>query len=214
MRTPSVDEVRKQGGQAVAALGDIATPQGRQALVDTAVSTFGGLDVLVNNAGIETRQDLLSTTEQDFDRVITVNLRAAYFLAQSVARWLVDHGKPGVILNVSSVHEDWPMPGNTAYCVSKGGMRMMARTAGVELGRYGIRVVNLAPGAVDTPINASTESDPAKVAALDESIPLGRIASPQDIAATAVFLVSDEASYLTATTVTVDGGISQYAKGL
>ncbi len=106
------------------------------------------------------------------------------------------------------------MPGNTPYCVSKGGMRMLTRNAAVELGPHGIRVLNVAPGAVDTPINVSTTTDVAKLAALDASIPLGRVASPAEIARTVVFLASDQAAYVTATTVFVDGGIMQGSVGL
>lgn len=106
------------------------------------------------------------------------------------------------------------MPGNAAYCVSKGGMRMLTRTAGVELGPHGIRMINVAPGAVSTPINASTERDPAKMKSLDASIPLGRIAQPAEIAEVVVFLASGQAGYMTATTVVIDGGIMQGSVGL
>jgi glucose 1-dehydrogenase len=106
------------------------------------------------------------------------------------------------------------MPGNTPYCLSKGGMRMLARTAGVELGQHNIRVVNVGPGAVDTPINASTAADPAKMKALNAAIPLGRMAEPDEIAQMVVFLASDKAQYLTATSIFVDGGIMQGSVGL
>ena len=138
----------------------------------------------------------------------------AEFGAQIAARQFITQGGVGVIVNLSSVHEDWPMPGNIAYCVSKGGMRMLARTAGVELGEHGIRMVNVGPGAVNTPINASTEADPAKLSKLTSSIPLGRVAEPSDIASLVVSLASDQASYLTATTVFADGGLMQSAGGL
>lgn len=106
------------------------------------------------------------------------------------------------------------MPGNTPYCVSKGGMRMLTRTAGVELGPHNIRVVNVGPGAVATPINQSTMASPEKMAALDAAIPLGRMAEPDEIAQTVVFLASGKAGYLTSTTVFVDGGIMQGSVGL
>ena len=106
------------------------------------------------------------------------------------------------------------MPGNLAYCVSKGGMRMLARSGGVELGPHGIRIVNIAPGAVDTPINTSTTSDPDKLEKLDAAIPLGRLAEPEEIAEVVVFLASGRAGYMTSTTVTIDGGISQGSVGL
>ena len=115
-------------------------------------------------------------------------------------------GRRRVILNISSVHEEWPMPGNIAYCVSKGGMRMLTRTAGVELGEHDIRVVNIGPGAVSTPINASTTNDPDKLKALKAAIPLGRMARPEEIADMVVFLASGKADYMTASTVFLDGG--------
>ncbi len=128
--------------------------------------------MLINNAGIETRTSLLDTSEADFDKVIAVNMKSAFFGAQAAAKQFIAQGGGGLILNISSVQGDWPMPGNTAYCVSKGGIRMLTRTAGVELGSHDVRIVNIAPGAVATPINASTEADPAKLKSLDAVIPL------------------------------------------
>jgi enoyl-[acyl-carrier-protein] reductase (NADH) len=113
----------------------------------------------------------------------------------------------------TSVHEDWPMPGNTAYCLAKGGMRILTRTAGVELAPLGITVTGVGPGAVDTPINKETEADPAKVKTLDAAMPLGRLADPAEIASVVAFLAGDGASYITATTVFVDGGIMQSSPG-
>ena len=136
---------------------------GAQSIVDLALSTFGRLDVMVNNAGIETRTSILETTEADYQKVLDVNLKSAFFGTQLAAKQFIAQGGGGTVLNISSVHEDWPMPGNVAYCVSKGGTRMLTRTAGVELGPHDIRVVNIAPGAVATPINQTTMSDPAKL---------------------------------------------------
>lgn len=201
-------------GGALAVQADISKIDQIQNLIDQAVAKFGRLDVMVNNAGVETRHSILETEEADYDFVQNINMKGTFFGAKLAAQQFIKQNGPGVIINVSSVHEDWPMPGNVAYCVSKGGSRMLTRTAGVELAKYGIRMVNLAPGAVNTPINAATMADPAKTAALNASIPLGRVASPAEIAATAVFLASDAASYITCTTITVDGGITQGAAGL
>ena len=120
----------------------------------------------------------------------------------------------GRIINISSVHEDWPMPGNVAYCVSKGGMRMLTRTAALELAKYGILIVNVGPGAVATPINVSTMKDPVLMKKLDEAIPLGRMANPEEIASVVAFLASDQASYVTGTTVFVDGAMMHQSPGL
>ena len=187
-------------------------PAGSQ--VAEAVKRYGHLDVLVNNAGIETRHSLLETTEAEYDKVLGIDLKGAFFAAQAAARQFVAQGGGGVIINISSVHEDWPMPGNAAYCVAKGGMRMLTRNAAVELGAHGIRVVGVAPGAVDTPINAGTSADPAALKRLDAAIPLGRMAQPEQIGDVVAFLASDAASYVTATTVVVDGGLMQSSPGL
>jgi glucose 1-dehydrogenase len=170
--------------------------------------------VLINNAGIETRTSLLDTSEADFEKVMAINVKSAFFGTQAAAQQFIAQGGGGLVLNISSVHEDWPMPGNIAYCVSKGGIRMLTRTAGVELGAHDIRIVNIAPGAVATPINAATEADPAKLKSLDAAIPLGRMAQPSEIADMAVFLASGKARYMTATTVVIDGGITQGSVGL
>ncbi len=185
-----------------------------QGLVAEAVRRYGRLDVMVNNAGIETRHSLLDTTESDYDRVLGIDLKGAFFAAQAAARQFIAQGGGGVIINISSVHEDWPMPGNAAYCVAKGGMRMLTRNSAVELGPHGIRVVGVAPGAVDTPINATTVADPGAVHRLDAAIPLGTIAKPEQIGDVVAFLASDAASYVTGTTVVVDGGLMQSSPGL
>jgi len=209
-----IARVEATGGRAVGVQADVSKVADVQTIVQTAVDSFGRLDVLINNAGIETRTSLLDTSEADFEKVVSVNLKSAFFGTQAAARQFLRQGGGGLVINISSVHEDWPMPGNIAYCVSKGGIRMLTRTAGVELGPHGIRVVNVAPGAVSTPINASTESDPVKLAALEAAIPLGRVAEPAEIADVVVFLASGRAGYLTATTVVIDGGVMQGSGGL
>ena len=117
-----------------------------QALVDAAVAKFGRLDIMVNNAGVETRTSVLDTTEEQYDKVLAINLKSAFFGTQIAAKQMIAQGGGGRIINITSVHEDWPMPGNTAYCLAKGGMRMLTRTAGVELAPHGIRVVGVGPG--------------------------------------------------------------------
>jgi glucose 1-dehydrogenase len=209
-----IAKVEAAGGHAVGVDADVARCADLVKMVQTAVDTYGRLDVLINNAGIETRTSLLDTTEANFEKVIAINMKSAFFGTQAAARQFIAQGGGGLVLNISSVHEDWPMPGNIAYCVSKGGIRMLTRTAGVELGQHNIRVVNIAPGAVATPINASTESDPAKLKALDRAIPLGRMAQSDEIADVVVFLASGKAGYMTATTVVIDGGIMQGSVGL
>lgn len=204
----------RSGGCAVGVEADVSRPEDLHRVIQVAVENFGRLDVLVSNAGIETRTSLLETSEADFDKVLAVNLKSAFFGAQFAARQFVAQRTGGLILTISSTHEDTPMPGNIAYCVSKGGARMLTRTAGVELGSLGIRFVNIAPGAVSTPINAVTEMDPELLKRLNETIPLGRIAQASEIADVVVFLASDKAGYVNATTITIDGGLSQWSVGL
>jgi glucose 1-dehydrogenase len=207
-------QVAKLGDQAIGVDADVSKVAELQRLVDTAVTTFGRVDVMVNNAGIETRSSVLETTEQQYDRVLEINLKSAFFGTQIAAKQMIKQGGGGRIINITSVHEDWPMPDNTPYCLSKGGMRMLTRTAGVELAPHGVLVVGVGPGAVDTPINASTEADPAKLAKLNSAIPIGRMAQPSEIGSVVAFLAGDGASYLTATTIFADGGIMQSSPGL
>jgi len=202
------------GETAVAVEADVSKVEDLQRMVDTAVSSFGRLDVLVNNAGIETRTSVLDTTEDQYEKVLAINLKSAFFGTQIAARQMIAQGGGGRIINMTSVHEDWPMPGNTPYCLSKGGMRMLTRTAGVELAPHNICVVGVGPGAVDTPINAQTVADPKALALLNSSIPLGRLAEPEEIASVVAFLAGPGASYITATTIFTDGGIMQSSPGL
>jgi glucose 1-dehydrogenase len=207
-------QIARLGSQSIGVLADVSKIADLQKLVDAAVSKFDRLDIMVNNAGIETRTSVLDTTEAQYEAVMSVNLKSAFFATQIAARQMIKQGGGGRIINITSVHEDWPMPGNTAYCLSKGGMRMLTRTAGVELARHNILVVGVGPGAVQTPINLSTMNDPAKLAQLDAAIPLGRMARPGEIASVVAFLAGDGASYLTATTLFADGGIMQGSVGL
>jgi glucose 1-dehydrogenase len=206
--------VHALGDQAIGCKADVSKVEDLQMLVDTAVKQFGHLDIMVNNAGIETRSSTLDTTEAQFDKVMNVNLKSAFFGTQIAAKQMIAQGTGGRIINVTSVHEDWPMPGNTPYCLSKGGMRMLTRTAGVELAPHNVLVIGVGPGAVDTPINAATEADPEAMKRLDAAIPLGRMASPREIGHVVSFLSGEGASYLTATTIFVDGGIMHSSPGL
>ena len=210
----TLQAVQAAGGRGQIVQGDVSSIADITNLVDRTVAAFGRLDIMVNNAGMETRTGVLDTTEQQFDLVIAIDLKSAFFGVQLAAKQMIAQGGGGRIVNISSIHEDWPMPGNTAYCLSKGGMRMLTRTAGVELAPQGVLVVGVGPGAVATPINQATMDDPAKMAVLDAAIPIGRLASPDEIASVVVFLAGAGASYLTATTIFADGGIMHSSPGL
>ena len=157
-------EICKLGNQSLGVEADVSKLADLQKLIDAAVGKFGRLDIMVNNAGIETRTSVLDTTEAQYERVMAINLKSAFFGTQIAARQMIKQGGGGRVINITSVHEDWPMPGNTPYCLAKGGMRMLTRTAGVELAKHDILVVGVGPGAVATPINLSTMNDPAKLA--------------------------------------------------
>lgn len=207
-------QILAMGQRAIGVKADVSKVDDLQMLVDAAVKAFGGLDIMINNAGVETRTSVLDTTEEQYARVLDINLKSAFFGTQVAAKQMIRQGGGGRIINVTSVHEDWPMPGNTAYCLSKGGMRMLTRTAGLELAPHNILVVGVGPGAVATPINTSTMQDPTLLAKLNAAIPLGRLAKSEEIASVVAFLCGDGASYITATTIFADGGIMQSSPGL
>ena len=207
-------KVAALGDKSIGVEADVSKVEDLERLIKSAVDNFGRLDVMVNNAGIETRTSILDTTEAQYEKVMAVNLKSAFFGTQLAAKQMIAQGGGGRIINISSVHEDWPMPGNIPYCLSKGGMRMLTRTAGQTLGPHGVSVVGVGPGAVATPINTSTMEDPEKMATLDAAIPLGRMAQPEEIGHVVAFLAGDGASYVTGTTIFVDGGIMHSSPGL
>jgi glucose 1-dehydrogenase len=209
-----VKQVHALGDQAVGVKADVSKVDDLKALIAAAVQNFGRVDIMVNNAGVETRTSVLDTTEDQYEKVLAINLKSAFFGTQLAAQQMIKQGGGGSIINITSVHEDWPMPGNTAYCLSKGGVRMLTRTAGVELAPHNIRVVGVGPGAVATPINLSTMNDPVLLAKLNAAIPLGRMAQPEEIGSVVAFLAGPGAAYITATTIFADGGIMQSSPGL
>ena len=209
---PEATEAEEQavialGDQAIGVKADVSSVADLQNLIDSAVKQFGRIDIMVNNAGVETRTSILDTTEAQYEKVLDINLKSAFFGTQLAAKQMIQQGGGGRIINITSVHEDWPMPGNTAYCLSKGGMRMLTRTAGLELAPHNILVVGVGPGAVATPINVGTMKDPALMEKLDAAIPLGRMAKPEEIASVVAFLASKSAAYLTGSVIRVDGGL-------
>jgi glucose 1-dehydrogenase len=202
-----VEQIERAGGRAFAQPADVSNSADVSTMVDEVVRRFGRLDILVNNAGIEQPTPLLEIDERSWDLVLGTNLKGAFLCAQAAARQMVRQGEGGRIINISSVHEDLPMPGNTSYVCAKGGMRMLTRNLGLELAPHRITVVGIGPGAIATPMDAQTLADPQEKRALEREIPLGRVGGPEEVAGLAAYLVSSEASYLTATTVFIDGGL-------
>lgn len=204
----TLEAVTACGVRGVILPADVGRVSEVQRLIEEAASALGPLDILVNNAGVEKHAPFWDVSERDYDTVIDVNLKGTFFATQAMVRHLRVQNRRGRIVNISSVHEDLPFPNFAAYCASKGGLRMLTRNLAVELGPLGISVNNIAPGAIETPINTALLNNPEKLSALLSQVPLGRLGQPDDVAGLAVFLSSDEASYVTGSTFVVDGGLS------
>lgn len=206
--------IQQKQGKAIVIQADVSQYQQAMGLIQQAVEHFNRLDIMVNNAGMEIHGPFLDVSEEQFDRVLGVDLKGAFFCAQAAAREMIKRKTAGRIINISSVHEDLPMPQNVPYCCAKGGMRMLTRTICLELAPNNITVNNIAPGAVHTPIDADVEADPEKMAALLKEIPLHRMAQPEEIAKLSLYLASDAAAYITGSTYIIDGGLTVNTGGL
>jgi glucose 1-dehydrogenase len=209
-----VERIEDAGGKAVSVQADITRPEDVANLVRRAVEEFGRLDIMVNNAGIEHKMPFLETPLEVWNKVVDVNLTGPWLGCQEAAKLLVSQGGSGRIINISSVHEDLPMPTNSPYCAAKGGLRMLTRTIAVELAPYGITVNNIAPGAVETPMDMPLKEHPEQMQKLLSEIPLRRMGKPEEIAALAVYLASDASAYVTGSTFFIDGGMIRHAVSL
>ena len=189
--------------------GDVSKRDEVERMIAAVVAKFGRLDIAINNAGIEFKKPFLDVTDDEWNRVINVNLFGAYVVSQVTCRQMVKQGGGGKLVFISSVHEDIPFPGYTAYCASKGGIRMMMRNLAMELAPYKINVNNVAPGAIATPINQAVLDNPVALKDALTEIPWGRFGRPDEVASVALFLASDEAEYVTGSTYYVDGGLTQ-----
>jgi NAD(P)-dependent dehydrogenase (short-subunit alcohol dehydrogenase family) len=198
-------EARKTGVRAAVVQGDVSRVDHAQALIARAVQDLGGLDILVNNAGVYPRSPFLELSEREWDFVLDVNLKGSCFCAQAAARAMIAGGRRGAIINLSSSSVRG-QPRGVHYTASKGGVITMTRTMALELAPYGIRVNAIAPGTTDTaqPRGGNTEEE---LVAMARTIPLGRIAQPDDIASVAVFLAGDESRHMTGQTLHVNGGL-------
>lgn len=209
----TADSVRAAGRQAHVVAGDIGNVAQAIAIVDQAVQAVSGqsppgsLDILVNNAGVEVRAAFADVTEADYDRVLDTNLKGPFFLTQQFVKHRLARKLGGKVINISSVHEDLPFPHFTSYCASKGGLRMMMRNLAIELAPAGITVNNIAPGAIQTPINRKLMANSTELQALLANIPLGRLGQPAEVAGLVAYLASADADYITGTTLVIDGGL-------
>ena len=206
-----VGEIEKAGRRGIAVQADVGDEQDVKRLVAQTTEQLGGLEVLVNNAGIENEVPTMEMPLSDWNRVLNTNLTGPFLMMRECAPLFRDQGG-GVICNMSSVHEFIPWPGFAHYCASKGGMKLLTQTAAREWAPHGIRVFNVAPGAIATPINDFVLDDPEAKHAVESEIPLGRFGQPEEIAAIVAFGCSDQAAYVTGTTLVADGGMSTYPK--
>jgi glucose 1-dehydrogenase len=208
-----VRELRSNGRDALAHQADVAREDEVVGMFERAAAHFGApIDLLVNNAGVEAPFELVDMPLEEWNRVLAVNLTGAFLCAREAARSLRQAGAPGVVVNVSSVHEVIPWPRFAHYCASKGGMKLFAQTIARELAPHGIRVVSVAPGAIRTPINEDVIEDPEKRSEVVEQVPWGRMGRPEEIAAAIAWLAGPEADYVTGSTLFVDGGMTLYPR--
>lgn len=201
-------KVEAAGRQGHIVQADLSSVGDTRKLVFEGARHFGNLDILVNNAGVDGKNaDFWDITEADYDLVLNLNLKGTFFTTQAFVQHLMETKRTGKIINISSDHEEMAFPHFTSYCASKGGVKMMMRNLAVELGPLGITINNIAPGAIETPINTKLLNDPIKLNSLKQNIPLGRLGKPEDIAPMVAFLASPAADYVTGATFYVDGGL-------
>ncbi len=202
-------QVRGCGGKELPVEGDVSEEADIIRMCNEVITKLGSLDILINNAGIQTSSPSHQLETSDFDKVIQVNLRGAYLCAREAIKHFMDRGSGGIIINISSVHEIIPRPQYVSYSMSKGAMENMTRTLALEYAPYGIRVNAIAPGATATPINSWT-NDSQKRKEVESHIPMGRVGTSEEMAAITAFLASDDASYITGQTLFIDGGLTLY----
>ncbi|CAK1221589.1 NAD(P)-dependent dehydrogenase [Fructobacillus cardui] len=207
----AVDEIRENGGDAVAVKADVSTETGVKALLQAAIDNFGGLDVWVNNAGMEIQTPTHKITLEEWNKVIGINMTGVFLGAKEALNYWLENDRTGNIINMSSVHQQIPWPTFASYATAKGGVKLFTETIAMEYAPKGIRVNNIAPGAINTPINAEKFADKAQYEQTQSMIPMLKIGDPEDVADAAVWLASDQAKYVTGTTLFVDGGMTLYA---
>lgn len=206
----AVQEIEKEGGKAVAIQANIGEESGVKKILDTAISKFGGVDVWVNNAGVENQSPTHELSLDDWNRVISTNLTGVFLGSKTALKYFVENGKKGNIINMSSVHEQIPWPGFAHYAASKGGVKLFTESIAMEYAKQNIRVNNIGPGAINTPINAKKFADPVQYEQTASMAPMHRIGKHEEVAAAAAWLASDESSYVTGVTLFVDGRMTLY----
>lgn len=203
-----VKQIEALGRRVTFITADISLVPNVTRLINDAIGTYGSLDILVNNAGVEKNHNFWEVTEEDYDKVMDTNLKGIFFGIQAFVKHCMESTKPGIIINMSSVHEEIVFPHFAAYCISKGGLKMLTRNLATELAPYNIRINNVAPGAISTPINQSLLDNPEQLNKVLKNIPLKKMGKPEDVAGVVAFLASDDAAYVTGSTYFVDGGLT------
>jgi len=203
----TINKISAMGGKALGVDADISLPDAVNELIQKTVAAFGTLDIFVNNAGIEKKIAFVDYPLAEWQKIMAVNLTGPFLCSQAAARQMIQQGNGGRIINISSIHEDLPMPANAPYCASKGGLRMLMRTIAVELAPHRITVNNIGPGAIYTPIDRDVESDAKLNNQILAEIPMGRWGKPEEVAQLAAYLASDAAAYVTGSTYFIDGGM-------
>ncbi|GAA5111004.1 SDR family oxidoreductase [Orbus sasakiae] len=206
----AVNLIKKAGGNAIAVKADVGSEDGNLHLLEQAINTFGGLDIWVNNAGMENQYNTHELPLAEWEKVININLTGVFLGSRTALNYFVKNGKKGNIINMSSVHEQIPWPTFAHYAASKGGVKLFTQTIAMEYAPHNIRVNSIGPGAINTPINAKKFADPKQLEMTTSMVPMQRIGDPAEVAAVAAWLASDQSSYVTGITLFVDGGMTLY----
>lgn len=205
-----IAQITAMGRRATFMAADVSAPQNVINLINDAIKIYGSLDILVNNAGVEKNHNFWEVTEDEYDFVMDTNLKGIFFGIQAFVKYCMGANRPGVVVNMSSVHEEITFPHFAAYCASKGGLKMLTRNLATELAPLNIRINNVAPGAIATPINKSLMENPELLNNVLKNIPMKKLGKPEDVAAVVAFLASADAEYVTGSTYFVDGGLTYH----
>ncbi|MEO5909851.1 MAG: glucose 1-dehydrogenase [Pelobium sp.] len=205
-----IKEIEVYGNKVAFVKEDVSQSHNAIDLVNEAIKAFGSLDILVNNAGVERNADFWDVTEEDYDLVMDTNLKGVFFGTQAFVKYCKKENRAGAVINMSSVHEEIIFPHFAAYCASKGGLKMLMRNLATELAPLNIRINNVAPGAIATPINQKLIANKEQFEKVSKNIPMKRFGTTEEVASLVAFLASDEASYITGSTYFVDGGLTYH----
>lgn len=204
----TVHAITARGGRAIPLIGDVSREEDVARVVRQCVDDLGGLHVAVNNAGVQEERAFLDLDLETWRSMTEVDLTGVFLVSLHTARHMAAHGG-GTVITISSVHEHIPRPGYAPYCASKAAVGMLMRCIALELAPLGVRAVSVAPGAIETAMNAQAKDDPAELAKILDEVPVRRLGQPEEVAGLVSYLASDAAAYVTGTTIVIDGGLEQ-----